>query len=149
MPSPIAATISAETKQAMRSRDKARLAILRMIGADFKRVEVDERIELDDTRCIAILIKMSKQRKDALSQYESAGREDLAEIERNELSVIQEFLPSPLSNDEIVAIIDDAMTQTGATAMAQMGSVMAIIKPKIEGRGDLGAVSKLVREKLA
>lgn len=149
MTSPIAAKVSAETKQAMRARAKERLGVLRMVSSEFKRIEIDERIELDDARCINILTKMSKQRNDALTQYEDAGRQDLADVERFELSVIQEFLPLPLSQSEIDAIVDDAISATEASSMAQMGAVMAKIKPQIEGRADLGAVSKQLRDRLS
>lgn len=149
MTSPIAAKVSAETKQAMRARAKERLGVLRMVSSEFKRIEIDERIELDDARCINILTKMSKQRNDALTQYEDAGRQDLADVERFELSVIQEFLPLPLSQSEIDAIVDDAISATEASSMAQMGAVMAKIKPQIEGRADLGAVSKQLRNRLS
>jgi hypothetical protein len=149
MTSPIAAKVSAETKQAMRARAKERLAVLRMVSSEFKRIEIDERIELDDARCINILTKMSKQRNDALAQYEDAGRQDLADVERFELSVIQEFLPLPLSQSEIDAIVDEAILTTNASSMAQMGAVMAQIKPQIEGRADLGAVSKQLRDRLS
>lgn len=149
MTSPIAAKVSAETKQAMRARAKERLGVLRMVSSEFKRIEIDERIELDDARCINILTKMSKQRNDALTQYEDAGRQDLADVERFELSVIQEFLPLPLSQSEIDAIVDEAISATEASSMAQMGAVMAKIKPQIEGRADLGAVSKQLRNRLS
>lgn len=149
MTSPIAAKVSAETKQAMRARAKERLGVLRMVSSEFKRIEIDERIELDDARCINILTKMSKQRNDALTQYEDAGRQDLADVERFELSVIQEFLPLPLSQSEIDAIVDEAISATEASSMAQMGAVMAKIKPQIEGRADLGAVSKQLRDRLS
>ncbi len=149
MTSPIAAKVSAETKQAMRARAKERLGVLRMVSSEFKRIEIDERIELDDARCINILTKMSKQRNDALTQYEDAGRQDLADVERFELSVIQEFLPLPLSQSEIDTIVDEAISATEASSMAQMGAVMAKIKPQIEGRADLGAVSKQLRDRLS
>ena len=135
-------------KEAMKAREKERLATIRLIQAEFKRVEVDERIEIDDTRALAIMDKMVKQRRDSISQFESAGRDELAAIERAEISVIQEFLPQQLSENEILAIIDDALNGIDAIGMAAMGPLMGVIKPKLQGRADMGAVSKLVKAKL-
>ena len=135
-------------KEAMKARKKERLATIRLIQAEFKRVEVDERIEIDDARALAIMDKMVKQRRDSISQFESAGRDELAAIERAEINVIQEFLPQQLSEDEILAIIDDALSGIDATGMAAMGPLMGVIKPKLQGRADMGAVSKLVKAKL-
>ena len=135
-------------KEAMKAREKERLATIRLIQAAFKRVEVDERIEIDDVRALAIMDKMVKQRRDSISQFESAGRDELAAIERAEINVIQEFLPQQLSEDEILAIIDDALSGIDATGMAAMGPLMGVIKPKLQGRADMGAVSKLVKAKL-
>ncbi len=135
-------------KEAMKAREKERLATIRLIQAEFKRVEVDERIEIDDVRALAIMDKMVKQRRDSISQFESAGRDELAAIERAEINVIQEFLPQQLSEDEILAIIDDALSGIDATGMAAMGPLMGVIKPKLQGRADMGAVSKLVKAKL-
>ena len=135
-------------KEAMKARQKERLATIRLIQAEFKRVEVDERIDIDDARALAIMDKMVKQRRDSISQFESAGRDELAAIERAEINVIQEFLPQQLCEDEIVAIIDDALSGIDATGMAAMGPLMGVIKPKLQGRADMGAVSKLVKAKL-
>ena len=135
-------------KEAMKAREKERLAAIRLIQAEFKRVEVDERIEIDDARALAIMDKMVKQRRDSISQFESAGRDELAAIERAEINVIQEFLPQQLSEDEILAIIDDALSGIDATGMSAMGPLMGVIKPKLQGRADMGAVSKLVKAKL-
>ena len=135
-------------KEAMKARKKERLATIRLIQAEFKRVEVDERIEIDDARALAIMDRMVKQRRDSISQFESAGRDELAAIERAEINVIQEFLPQQLSEGEILAIIDDALSGIDATGMAAMGPLMAVIKPKLQGRADMGAVSKLVKAKL-
>ena len=135
-------------KEAMKAREKERLATIRLIQAEFKRVEVDERIEIDDARALAIMDKMVKQRRDSISQFESAGRDELAAIERAEINIIQEFLPQQLSEDEILAIIDDALSGIDATGMAAMGPLMGVIKPKLQGRADMGAVSKLVKDKL-
>lgn len=135
-------------KEAMKAREKERLATIRLIQAEFKRVEVDERIEIDDARALAIMDKMVKQRRDSISQFESAGRDELAAIERAEINVIQEFLPQQLNEDEILAIIDEALSGIDATGMAAMGPLMGVIKPKLQGRADMGAVSKLVKAKL-
>jgi uncharacterized protein YqeY len=144
----LVARIKASMKEAMKAREKERLATIRLIQAEFKRVEVDERIEIDDARALAIMDRMVKQRRDSISQFESAGRDELAAIERAEIKVIQEFLPQQLSEDEILAIIDDALSGIDATGMAAMGPLMAVIKPKLQGRADMGAVSKLVKAKL-
>jgi len=144
----LVAQIKASMKEAMKARQKERLATIRLIQAEFKRVEVDERIDIDDARALAIMDKMVKQRRDSISQFESAGRDELAAIERAEINVIQEFLPQQLSEDEIVAIIDDALSGIDATGMAAMGPLMGVIKPKLQGRADMGAVSKLVKAKL-
>ncbi|MED6301405.1 MAG: GatB/YqeY domain-containing protein [Pseudomonadota bacterium] len=144
----LVARIKASMKEAMKAREKERLATIRLIQAEFKRVEVDERIEIDEARALAIMDKMVKQRRDSISQFESAGRDELAAIERAEINVIQEFLPQQLSEDEILAIIDDALSGIDATGMAAMGPLMGVIKPKLQGRADMGAVSKLVKAKL-
>ena len=144
----LVARIKASMKEAMKAREKERLATIRLIQAEFKRVEVDERIEIDDARALVIMDKMVKQRRDSISQFEAAGRDELAAIERAEITVIQEFLPQQLSEDEIVAIIDEALSGIDATGMSAMGPLMGVIKPKLQGRADMGAVSKLVQAKL-
>ncbi|MAJ27770.1 MAG: glutamyl-tRNA amidotransferase [Halieaceae bacterium] len=144
----LVARIKASMKKAMKAREKERLATIRLIQAEFKRVEVDERIEIDDARALVIMDKMVKQRRDSISQFEAAGRDELAAIERAEITVIQEFLPQQLSEDEIVAIIDEALSGIDATGMSAMGPLMGVIKPKLQGRADMGAVSKLVKAKL-
>jgi len=141
--------ITQEMKAAMKGGDKARLGVIRLILAALKQVEVDERIELDDDRVIAILDKMVKQRRDSVEQYEKAGRTELADQEKYEISVIQEFLPQPLSGEEIEALIEEAIAATGATSMKEMGKVMGMLKPKLQGRADMGAVSGLVKQKLS
>ena len=135
-------------KEAMRAKDKPRLGAIRLIQADIKRIEVDERIEVDDARVLAILDKMVKQRRDSITQYEAADRQELADIEIAEISVIQEFLPTALTDEEITAMIEDAVAQTGAASMADMGKVMGILKPQIQGRADGGAVSGRVKAAL-
>ncbi len=135
-------------KDAMRAKDKPRLGAIRLIQAEIKRIEVDERIEIDDARILAILDKMVKQRRDSINQYETAGRQELADIEIAEINVIQHFLPAALSDAEISAMVAAAVTETGASSMADMGKVMGILKPQIQGRADGGAVSGLVKAAL-
>jgi hypothetical protein len=135
-------------KDAMRARDKARLGTLRLVTAEIQRVEVDERVEVDDARALAILDKMVKQRLDSEAQYRAAGREDLADAEAAEIAVIREFLPAPLDDAELTALIDAAVAETGAEGMRDMGRVMGVLKPKVQGRADMGAVSARVKERL-
>jgi uncharacterized protein YqeY len=141
-------TIHDAMKDAMRAKDKARLGAIRLMQAEFKRIEVDERIDIDDARILAVLDKMVKQRRDSISQYESAGRQELADVEIAEIVVIQDFLPTALSQEEIVSMVQAAIDQTGASSMADMGKVMSIIKPQIQGRADAGAVSGLIKAAL-
>jgi len=140
--------ISDEMKAAMRAKAKQRLATIRMILAELKRIEVDERIELDDTRVLATLDKMQKQRRDSIAQFTAAGRDDLADIEQKELLVIQEFLPHPLSEEELVAMVDAAINDSGAQGMQDMGKVMGLVKPQAQGRADMGTISQLVKTRL-
>jgi uncharacterized protein YqeY len=135
-------------KDAMRAKDKPRLGAIRLIQAEIKRIEVDERIEIDGARILAILDKMVKQRRDSINQYETAGRQELADIEIAEINVIQDFLPAALSDAEISAMVAAAVAETGASSMADMGKVMGILKPQIQGRADGGAVSGLVKAAL-
>jgi uncharacterized protein YqeY len=135
-------------KDAMRAKDKERLGAIRLMLAEIKRVEVDERIEIDDARVLAILDKMVKQRRDSISQYESAGRQELADVEIAEINVIQDFLPAALSEDEIKQLVQSAISETGAASMADMGKVMGVLRPQIQGRADAGAVSGLVKAAL-
>ncbi len=140
--------ITEDMKAAMKSGDKARLGVIRLILAAAKQVEVDERIELDDNRMLSILDKMVKQRRDSVSQYENAGRTELADQEKFEIGIIQEYLPQPLNADEIAALIDEAIAATGAASMKDMGKVMGMLKPKMQGRADMGAVSGQIKQKL-
>lgn len=135
-------------KAAMRARDTSRLGTIRLIQADIKRVEVDERIAVDDTRVLAILDKMGKQRRDSLQQFAAAGRQDLADQEQFELDVIAEFLPAALSEAELARLIEDAVATTGAQTMRDMGKVMAILKPQVQGRADMTTVSQLIKARL-
>lgn len=140
--------IQDDMKAAMKAGEKDKLGVIRLMMAAIKQREVDERIELDDTQVLAVLDKMVKQRRDSISQYEGAGREDLAEVERFEVRVIQGYLPAALSDAEIGALVDSAVAETGAGAMSDMGKVMAVLRPKIQGRADMGAVSALVKQRL-
>lgn len=135
-------------KDAMRAKDKLRLGTIRMALAAVKQKEIDEKITLDDPAILAILTKMVKQRQDAASQFDSAGRDDLASNERAEIEVIESFLPQPLSEDEINTLIEEAMTATGASGMQDMGKVMGMLKPKLQGRADMGKVSGLIKARL-
>lgn len=136
-------------KAAMRAKDKPRLSTIRLIMAEIKRIEVDERIEVEDTRLIVILDKMLKQRRDSEKQYTDAGRAELAQIEADEIVVIQEFLPEALSDEELSTLVQEAVSESGASSMRDMGKVMAILKPKVQGRADMGAISGKVKKALA
>ncbi|MEB8287822.1 GatB/YqeY domain-containing protein [Aeromonas veronii] len=138
-----------QQKLAMLARDKARLGAIRLLMAEIKQREVDTRIELNDEDILAVVTKMVKQRRDSISQFEAAGRQDLADKESAEIVVLQEFLPQQLTADEIAALIEQAITESGAAVMADMGKVMAVLKPKIQGRADVGAVSAQVKTRLA
>ena len=133
----------------MKAGEKHKLGVIRLINAAIKQREVDERIELDDTAVIAVLDKMVKQRKDSVSQYEAANREDLAEIERAEIVVIEAYLPAKMGEAEIVAAIQAAIAETGASGPADMGKLMGALKPKLAGQAVMGVVAKLVKQLLA
>ncbi|MAD58184.1 MAG: glutamyl-tRNA amidotransferase [Porticoccus sp.] len=141
-------TIKEEMKKAMRAKNKERLSTIRLILSDLKRIEVDERIELEDNRILVVLDKMVKQRRDSIEQYSSAGRQELADIEINEIKVIQEFLPEALSEPEILSIVLEAIKTTNAKTMKDMGTVMGQVRPLIQGRADAGKVSKIIKDKL-
>ena len=143
------AQITDDMKTAMKAGEKDRLGVIRLILSDIKRREVDERIEADDAVVLAILEKAVKQRKDSITQYEAAAREDLASIERYELGVIQAYLPAPMSQAEVEAAVLASIAESGATGPQDMGKVMAILKPKVAGRADMGALSGMVKAKLA
>lgn len=141
-------TIKAAMKAAMKAKEKARLGTIRLMQAEFKRIEVDERIEIDDARVLVVLDKMVKQRRDSAQQYLDADRQELADQELFEITIIQEFLPSQLSEAELTELVDAAIAASDATGMAAMGAVMGQLKPQLQGRADIGAVSKLVKAKL-
>lgn len=146
--SPLKVTIQDHVKTAMRAKDKDRLATLRQITAAIKQYEVDNRKALDDDGIITILTKMCKQRRDSLTQFQAAGRDDLAVIEIAELAIIEEFMPTPLTDDEIAAEIASTIAELGATGPKEMGNVIKALRPKFQGRADMGAVSGLVKAAL-
>lgn len=138
-----------DMKAAMKSGDKDSLGVIRLINAAIKQREVDERIELDDAAVVAVLDKMVKQRRDSVSQYEAANREDLAAIERAEIVVIDRYVPAKMDEAAILAAIDAAIAQTGAASAADMGKLMGVLKPQLAGQADMGQVSVLVKRRLA
>lgn len=139
----------ADIKTCMKSGDKDRLGVLRLVSAAVKQREVDERIEIDDPAMITIMDKMAKQRRESIEQFEKGGRDDLATIEKQELAIIQTYLPEALPEAEIKAMIDAAVTETGASEIRDMGKVMGLLKPKLQGRADMSAVSALIKSKLS
>lgn len=141
--------INEDLKDAMRARDKAKLDALRLITAAIKQVEVDERITVDDERMLVILDKMAKQRKESIAQFSTANRQDLVEKEEFELAIISHYLPEPLTEEAINQLIAKAMQETGASSMADMGKVMANLKPLLQGRADMSKVSGLIKAKLS
>ncbi len=141
--------INDDVKAAMRSKDKERLGVLRLITAAFKQKEVDERIELDDTMVLTIMNKMTKQIRDSIDQFEQAGRDDLVAKEAFELKIIQEYLPAQLTEDEINQIITESIEASGAESAKDMGKVMGLLKPRLQGRADMGKVSSLVKQQLS
>ena len=143
------ARISEDTKIAMKARDKARVATLRMVNSEIKRIEVDERRELSDEDVLGILNRMLKQRRDSLNQFEQAARMDLADQERFEIAVIESFMPESLSEQELDALIARVVAEVGATTMKEMGQVMGLIKSEVTGRADMGLVSSKVKAQLS
>ena len=147
--SALKARITDDMKAAMRAKEKERLGVIRMALAAIKQREVDDKIELDDTQVTAVIEKMLKQRRDSIEQFESAGRTELADQEKFEVSVLQEYMPEALSEAEIAAAIDKAIADTGASSIKDMGKLMGTLKPQLQGRADMGAVSGLIKQKLA
>jgi uncharacterized protein YqeY len=141
--------ISEATKTAMKARDKQRVAVLRLVNADIKRLEVDERRELSDDVVLAVLDRMLKQRNDSLNQYRQAGRQDLVDQEAYEIDLIQEFMPEPLSDEALTGLIDELIRTSGASSMQDMGRVMGALKQAAQGRVDMGKASSLVRSRLS
>ncbi len=142
-------SLESAIKDAMRARDKDRLGVLRMASSALKQIEIDERIELGEDRVLAVLDKLVKQRNESIQQYRDGGRDDLADKEEAEVAILREFLPQPLSDDEIQTLIDEAIAETGASSMQEMGKVMGVLKPKMQGRADMSAVSAKVKERLS
>jgi uncharacterized protein YqeY len=140
--------IQSDMKTAMKAGDKTRLGVIRLILAAVKQREVDERIELDDSQVLSVLDKMVKQRRDSIEQFSAAGRQDLVDVERFEVEVLQGYLPAALTEAEIADLVESAVGESGAAAMSDMGKVMAILRPQVQGRADMGAVSALVKRRL-
>jgi uncharacterized protein YqeY len=140
--------IQDDMKSAMKAGEKVRLGVIRLILAAIKQIEVDQRIVLDDAQVTAVLDKMLKQRRDSITQYAAAGRTDLADVESVELGIIQEYMPQALTDAEVEALVEQAVAETGAASIAAMGKVMALLKPKLQGRADIGAVSALIKARL-
>jgi uncharacterized protein YqeY len=143
------AQLQSEMKSSMKSGDKLRLLVIRTMLAAIKQIEVDERIEPDDARIVGILDKMVKQRRESVSQFTTAGRNDLIVIEEAEIVIIKEFLPKALSEKKIAELIEQAISTSGATSIKEMGKVMGILKPQLQGRADIGQVSQLIKSRLA
>ena len=137
-----------DIKVAMKAGDKPRLGTLRLMSAAIKQIEVDERKELDETGTITVLDKMLKQRRESITQYEKANRDDLIAVEQSELELIQEYMPAALSDDEIASAIDSAIASSGASSIKDMGKVMGIVKPQLQGKADMSAVSQIIKQRL-
>ena len=148
MSSSLKQQIFSDMKTAMKSGEKISLGVIRLMLAAIKQKEVDERIELDDTQVLAILDKMVKQRRDSIKQFDAANRKDLSDIEKVEMDIIQVYLPQALSSDEINGLINQVISQTGAESMRDMGKVIGILKPQLQGRADMGQVSALIKHRL-
>jgi uncharacterized protein YqeY len=143
------AKLTEDMKTAMKAGEKDRLGVIRLINAAIKQKEVDERVEMTDPLVLAVIEKMVKQRKESISQYEAAGREDLASVERYELGILDTYLPAKMDEASVQAAIDAAVAETGAAGPSDMGKLMAVLKPKLAGQADMGLVSQLVKKKLA
>ncbi len=146
---PLKLRITEAMKDAMRARAKERLAAIRLILTEFKKIEVDERIDVDDTRALSLMEKMIKQRRESIKQYQAGGREELAAVEQAEIDVIQEYMPASLGEAEVAAIIAKAVQDAGAKTMKDMGAVMNLARPQLAGRADMGLVSQLVKKQLS
>lgn len=142
-------TLQKSIISAMKAGEKNRLKVLRMTSAAVKQKEIDERITLDETQVLAVFEKMLKQRRDSFKQYSEANRQDLADVEAFEIEIIQEFMPQPLSEDEIITLINDIMTSMDSPGMKDMGKIMNLLKPKVQGKADMGQISQLIKAKLA
>jgi len=149
MSSTLKPQLTDDMKSSLKSGDKHRLGVVRLILAAIKQIEVDERIELDDTRILAVLDKMVKQRRESIAQYGKAGRDDLVAVEEAEIVIIQEYLPAALSEAEISAIVEQSIESSGATSIQDMGKLMGLLKPQLQGRADMGKVSQLIKSLLS
>ena len=143
------ARITEDMKSAMKAKEAAKLAAIRLLLAAIKQKEVDERVELDDTGVAAVIEKLVKQRKESVTQYEAANRQDLADVEKAEIAILATYLPEKMSSAEVAAAVQAAVAQTGATGPADMGKLMAVLKPQLAGKADMAEVSKLVKAALA
>ncbi len=149
MPSTLKPQLTSDMKSSMKSGDKQRLGVVRLMLAAIKQIEVDERIELDDTRILAVLDKMVKQRRESISHYSAASRDDLVAVEQFEIDLIQEYLPEALSEAEINDLVEQSIATTGATSIRDMGKLMGVLKPQLLGRADMGKVSQLIKSRLS
>jgi len=149
MSSTLKPQLTTDMKSSMKSGDKKRLGVVRLMLAAIKQIEVDERIELDDTRILAVLDKMVKQRRESISHYSDAGRDDLVVVEQAEIEIIQEYLPEALSEAEINDLVEQSITATGASTIKDMGKLMGVLKPQLQGRADMGKVSQLIKSRLS
>jgi len=149
MPSTLKPQLTSDMKSSMKSGDKQRLGVVRLMLAAIKQIEVDERIELDDTRILAVLDKMVKQRRESISHYSNAGRDDLVAVEQAEIDLIQEYLPEALSEAEINDLVEQSIATTGAASIKDMGKLMGVLKPQLQGRADMGKVSQLIKSRPA
>ena len=149
MSSTLKPQLMSDMKSSMKSGDKQRLGVIRLMLAAIKQIEVDERIEPDDTRILAVLDKMAKQRRESISHYTDAGRDDLVAVEQAEIDIIQEYLPEALSEAEINDLVDQSIAATGAATIKDMGKLMAALKPQLQGRADMGKVSQLIKSRLS
>lgn len=145
---PLKEQLAEDQKSAMRAKDRDRLTVLRMLSSAIKQKEIDEQVDLDDSGVLAVIEKMVKQRRDSEKQYRDAGRDELADAEAAEIKVLQSYLPTPLSDAELAELVDAAIAESGAESMRDMGKVMGVLKPKVQGRADMGAVSAAVKAKL-
>jgi uncharacterized protein YqeY len=143
------ARITEDMKSAMKAKEAGKLSAIRLLLAAVKQKEVDERVELDDTAVVAVIEKLTKQRKDSVTQYEAAGRQDLADVEKAEIAILAAYLPEKMSSEETAAAVAAAVAETGAKGPADMGKLMAVLKPRLAGKADMGEVSKLVKSALA
>ncbi len=149
MSSTLKPQLTDDMKSSMKSGDKHRLGVVRLILAAIKQIEVDERIELDDTRILSVLDKMAKQRRESISQFGAANRDDLVAVEQAEIEIIKEYLPEALSDSEINDLVEQSIATTGAESIKDMGKLMGVLKPQLQGRADMGKVSQLIKSRLS